>query len=464
MEPKPDPHRPAELLSALYAAAVDAALPAHCLPGAFPTLGAGMRPRVFALGKAALPMAEAALNHYGSELSGGLIVAHAAALREPEGEALAQCLAGHFQIFSAAHPVPDASSLAAGRAALAWAAGLQAQDHAILLISGGGSALACVPIDGLALSDKQELHRRLLASGASISQMNFIRRHLSAIKGGRLAWACRPAPVSNLLLSDIPGDVAGDIASGPGIPNESLPSEALDLIDRLGIEVSPALRAALNSVPAKTPGRTEFLLPDDSGAAVALPTIQIVASARDSLRAAQTLGESLGLEVVVLSDRLEAEAAPMGRMLAQMALFAAADALERPRLILSGGEAGVALGPSVDPDARGGRSAETLLSFGLALADSGLEAALRVHALMADTDGIDGQGPEAGALWGPALTQAVALNPQAARHALARHDAHGFFAAHGMGFCTGPTGTNVNDFRAILVMPSNDPACRKLRA
>lgn len=392
-------------------------------------------------------MAEAALAHYGPTLRHGLVIAHGPALEAPAGKASAQSLAKHFEILSASHPVPDESSLRAGQRALEWAHGLSAEHHAILLVSGGGSALACVPLEGLSMADKLGLHRQLLASGATISQMNTLRKHLSAIKGGRLALACQPATVTNLLLSDIPGDVAGDIASGPGVLNASTPAEAEDLARRLGVGLPPAVSAALRSSSARTPTLANF----PAGA----PTVRIVASAKESLRAALAAAQEAGLRAEILSDRLEVEASALGRMLAQMALWTADGARPAPHLLLSGGEASVTLHQAPPAGSRGGRSAETLLAFGLALAESALPQSLRVHALMADTDGIDGQGPAAGAMWGPDLTRKVASQPQAARQALANHDAHGFFASHGAAFTTGPTGTNVNDFRAILVMPPN---------
>jgi hydroxypyruvate reductase len=314
--------------------------------------------------------------------------------------------------------------------------GLQEDDVVLCLISGGGSALLALPAPGLSLADEQALNRALLACGASISEMNVVRRHLSAIKGGRLAAACHPARVITLLISDVPGDRPIDIASGPTVADPTSCEDALAIVRRFGIELPPAARQLLQS------GAGESIKPDDPRLARA--QTHIVAAPQLALEAAAQLAREAGYAAHILGDALEGEAREVGKVLAGLALQTAkrGQPFQAPCVLISGGETTVTL----RGQGRGGRNVECLLSLAIAL-----DGHPQVHALAGDTDGVDGAEEIAGAIAGPdtlARAWSLGIRPP---DSLADNDGHGFFSALGDSVITGPTRTNVNDFRAVLI-------------
>jgi len=347
------------------------------------------------------------------------------------------------EVVEASHPVPDAAGLDAARRILQLADGLTADDLVLCLISGGGSALLTLPCEGLALEDKQRINRELLDSGAHIGEMNTVRKHLSRIKGGRLAAACAPARVVTLAISDVPGDDASVIASGPTVADASTCAEALDILRRYGIEIPPAVRAQLESGALETPKPGDARLQGNE--------VRLIATPQQSLEAAAQAARALGLEAVILSDEIEGESREVGKVHAALARSTALgrSSFRKPCVILSGGETTVTVRPRAEgqPRGRGGRAGEFCLGLAQAL---GGQAG--VWALAADTDGIDGVEDNAGALVTPdTLARAGARGLKAVDH-LARNDAHGFFEPIGDLVITGPTHTNVNDFRAVLVL------------
>ena len=347
------------------------------------------------------------------------------------------------EIAEAAHPVPDAAGTQAAARLLALAEGLTADDLVLCLISGGGSALLTLPAEGLTLADKQRINRELLASGAGIHDMNVLRKHLTRIKGGRLAAACGPARVLTLAISDVPGDDLSVIASGPTVPDESTCADALAVARRHRIALPPAVLQALERGALETPR------PGDP--VFARHETRLIATPRQSLAAAAEAARAMGLAAHILSDEIEGESRDIGGMHGALARAVAQGhgAFSPPCVILSGGETTVTLGPRPEGAApgRGGRAGEFCL--GLAAA---LQAQPRVWGLAADTDGIDGVEDNAGALVAPdTLARAQAAGISMPEH-LARHDAYGFFQALGDLVVTGPTHTNVNDFRALLVL------------
>ncbi len=332
--------------------------------------------------------------------------------------------------------MPDAAGLAAAKRLLQRVQGLSADDLVLCLISGGGSSLMPLPIDGLTLEDKQAINRALLKSGATIGEMNCVRRHLSAIKGGRLAAACHPARVLTLMISDVPGDDPIDIASGPTAPDPTTCQDALDIVRRYGIALPDAAREALES------GRSESVKPGDPR--LARSELRRIATPQMALEAAAEVARANGLTPHILGDAIEGEARDVGKVLAGLALQVAerGQPFKTPCVLLSGGETTV----TVRGDGRGGRNVEFLLSLAVAL-----NGHPRIHALAGDTDGVDGQEEIAGALLSPdTLARAWALGIKP-RDSLADNDGHGFFEALGDGVVTGPTLTNVNDFRAIVI-------------
>jgi hydroxypyruvate reductase len=338
----------------------------------------------------------------------------------------------------AAHPVPDAAGARAAARILSKVSGLTADDLVLCLISGGGSALLALPLPGITLDDKQALNRALLASGASISEMNCVRRHLSAIKGGRLAAAAYPARMLTLLISDVPGDHPADIASGPTVADGTTCADALSILKRYAIPVPANLRQMLEG------GAGETVKPGD--ARLAQSEARIIASPQMALEAAAAVAQKAGYAAHILSDAIEGEAREVGKVLAGIALQVArhGQPFAPPCVLLSGGETTV----TVKGAGRGGRNVEFLLALGLAL-----NGAPGIHALAADTDGVDGMEDIAGAFLAPdTLDRAhrLGLKP---RDALDANNGHGFFSALGDSLVTGPTLTNVNDFRAILITP-----------
>ena len=423
----PFSREPRALLRALFDAAIASAQPSICVPPHLPTpqeLGSG-RLIVIGAGKASAAMAQAVERAWSGPLSGFVVTRYGYGV---------PC--ERIEIAEAAHPVPDEAGLRAAQRMLDVVRGLRADDLVLCLISGGGSALLPLPAPGLTLADKQAVNRALLRSGATISEMNCVRRHLSAIKGGRLAAACHPARVRTLLLSDVPGDRPIDIASGPTVGDPTTCADALALVRRYGIELPPAASAVLES------GRGESVKPDDPRLA-GIDT-RIVAAPQQALEAAAAVARAAGLPAHILGDALEGEAHDVGKVLAGIALQVAdkGQPFQTSCVLLSGGETTV----TVRGQGRGGRNVECLLSF--AAATGGHP---RIHALMGDTDGVDGQEEVAGAIATPdTLSRAWAqgINPL---DRLADNDGHGFFEALGDRVVTGPTLTNVNDFRAILV-------------
>lgn len=416
-----------DLLRRMFDVSIASAQPTLCVPPHLPTpeaLGKG-RLIVIGAGKASAAMARAVEDHWSGPLSGLVVTRYGYGV---------PC--ERIEITEASHPVPDAAGLAAAQRMLTVVQGLQADDLVLCLISGGGSSLLPLPLDGLTLEHKQEVNRALLKSGATISEMNCVRRHLSAIKGGRLAAACSPARVLTLLISDVPGDNPMDIASGPTVGDPTTCADALAIVQRYGIDLPPPVREVLES------GRGESIKPDD--ARLARCELRMVATPQMALEAAAVVAREAGFATYILSDALEGEARDVGKVLAGIALQVAEknQPVQAPCILLSGGETTV----TVRGKGNGGRNVECLLSMGIALGEHP-----RIHALAGDTDGVDGLAEIAGAHIAPdTLARALAqgLKP---KDALANNDGHGFFGALGDSVITGPTLTNVNDFRAILI-------------
>ena len=424
---------PRAFLRALFNAAVERAMPGHVMAGHLPLPPAG-RTRVIGGGKASGAMAAAldALWPADAPLEGLVLTRYK---HTPPAYAAKP---GRIRVLEAAHPVPDEAGRRGAQQMLEAVRGLTADDLVIALVSGGGSALLSLPAAGLSFEDKQQINRALLASGASIDEMNCVRKHLSAIKGGRLAAACAPARVLTLLISDVPGDTPEVIASGPTLPDPSTCADALAIIDRYRISVPPAARAGLESGACETPkpGDARF---DGHG-------VRMIATPQQSLEAAAALARQAGIAAHILSDEIEGESREVGKVHAALARAVARRGapFARPCVILSGGETTVTV---KSKGGRGGRASEFLLGCAIAL-----QAEPGVHVLAADTDGIDGIEDNAGAILSPdTLARAAALGLKPAEF-LDRNDAYSFFHALGDLVVTGPTFTNVNDFRALLIL------------
>ena len=421
----------------MFAAAVDAAAPSGCVPPHLPPPPAG-RTIVVGAGKAAAAMAAAVEAHWpqSAPLSGLVIT------RYGHGVGLLP----RIEVVEASHPVPDVAGEAAAARILALVKGLTPDDLVLCLISGGGSSLLALPAPGLTLTDKQAVNRALLRSGAGIHEMNCVRKHLSAIKGGRLAEAAAPARLVTLVISDVPGDDPSVIASGPTVPDGTTLADARAILARYGITPPPAVQAHLQDPAAETPkpGATTFRHTET----------HVIASPQASLEAAAAVAEAAGIRPVILGDAIEGEAAEVARVMAGIAMHCALHAQPAPPpcVLISGGETTV----TVRGQGRGGRNAEFLLALAVALAGHP-----GISAIACDTDGIDGTEDNAGALISPdTLARAHAMGIQA-RDRLADNDGYGVFAALGDLVVTGPTLTNVNDFRAILITePSAAPPRR----
>ena len=430
--------QPREFLEYLYAAAVKRALPLHNTAAFLPSPPKG-RTLVLGAGKAGGAMAQAVEAFWPADapLSGLVVTRYHHIPARPEG------LAARIEVLEAAHPVPDAAGLAAAQRMLALTQGLTEDDLVLCLISGGGSALLTLPAEGLSLEDKQRINQALLHSGANIAEMNCVRKHLSRIKGGRLAQRCAPARVVTLTISDVPGDDPSIIASGPTVPDASTCADALATLTRYQIDVPAAVFEQLKQGQLETPK------PGD--AAFAGHVLHLIATPQQSLDAAAEAARAAGLAAYILSDEMEGESREVGKVHAALARAVAqkGQPFARPCVILSGGETTVTVRPQTPgtPRGRGGRAGE----FCLGLAQA-LQGQTGVYALAADTDGIDGVEDNAGAWVEPStLTRAQGLNLKIDAH-LDRNDAYGFFAALGDLVTTGPTFTNVNDFRAVLVL------------
>ncbi len=435
--PTPAIEDPRALLRHLYDVAVQRALPLHNTAAHLPTPPKG-RTLVLGAGKAGGAMAQAveALWPQDAPLSGLVVTRYGHTPPRPEG------LAQRIEVVEAAHPVPDAAGLDAAQRVLALAQGLTADDLVLCLISGGGSSLLTLPCDGLTLADKQRINRQLLDSGAHIGEMNTVRKHLSRIKGGRLAAACAPARVVTLTISDVPGDDVSVIASGPTVADATTCADALEILRRYGIVVPAAVQQQLEAGALETPK------PGDPR--LARCETHLIATPQQSLEAAAEAARALGLRAYVLSDEIEGESREVGKVHAALARSTALgrSSFETPCVILSGGETTVTVRPRAEGQAkgRGGRAGEFCL--GLAQALNGQPG---VWALAADTDGIDGVEDNAGAVVAPdTLSRAAALGLKVGDH-LSRNDAYGYFQPLGDLVMTGPTHTNVNDFRALLV-------------
>lgn len=415
---------PRALFRSLFDAALAAADPARAIRAALPERPAG-RTVVIGAGKAAAQMARAFDDLWDGPLHGVVVTRHGGAV---------PCR--RIEVVEAAHPVPDAAGLAAASRLPRLLAGLTADDLVVALISGGGSALLPAPPGGMSLADEIAVNRALLASGAPIAAMNTVRKHLSTVKGGRLALAAWPAPVVSLIISDVPGDNPGFVASGPTVADWTTPADALAVVDSWRLQLpEPAMRVLRgpNTAPQ----------PDDPR--LAGNRVRVIASAARSLESAAAHAKGQGIAAVILSDSIEGEARDVAGVHAAIAReIAARDRpFSRPILLLSGGETAVTLRES---GGRGGRNTEFMLAFALAT-----EGVAGIDAFAADTDGIDGAGDNAGAFadsGSAARMRGAGVDPRAA---LSRHDSAPAFAAIGDLFAPGPTGTNVNDLRAILV-------------
>lgn len=434
-----DPARqPREFLMHLYRAAVERALPLHTMAAHLPPPPRG-RTLVLGGGKAGGAMVQAleALWPADAPLSGLVVTRYHHIPPRPPG------VPSRIELVEAAHPVPDAAGLNAAQRMLALTQGLTADDLVLCLMSGGASSLLTLPADGLDFEDKQRINRELLASGAGIHEMNCVRKHLSRIKGGRLAAGCAPARVLTLTISDVPGDDPSVIGSGPTVPDASSCEQALAILQRYGIAVPPAIEAALREGRLETPkpGDPRFDGHD----------VRMIATPWQSLQAAADAARAAGVEPHILSDEIEGESREVGKVHAALARSVAqrGQPFARPCVILSGGETTVTIRrqPEGTPRGRGGRAGE--FCMGLAQA---LQGQPGVHALAADTDGIDGIEDNAGAYVAPDSLQRAEATGRKVQAYLDRNDAYGYFDALGDLVVTGPTHTNVNDFRALLVL------------
>ena len=424
---------PRSFLRSLYDAAVARALPQHTTAEHLPPPPKG-RTLVLGAGKAGGAMAAAvdALWPQGAPLS-GLVVT-----RYEHVPPAYKARPGRIEVVEAAHPVPDAAGRAAAQRIDELTQGLTADDLVLCLISGGASALLALPAPGISLEDKQAINKALLRSGAAIDEMNCVRKHLSAIKGGRLAARCAPAQLLTLLISDVPGDAPEVIGSGPTVPDPTTCADALHILERYAIALPPAARAGLESGAFETPK------PGD--ARFAGQRLRMIATPQQSLEAAAALARSAGIAAHILSDEIEGESREVGKVHAALARAVArrGTPFARPCVILSGGETTVTV---KSKGGRGGRATEFLLGCAIAL-----QGEPRVHVLAADTDGIDGVEDNAGAIVTPdtlARARSLGLKPS---DCLDRNDAYNFFAPLGDLVVPGPTFTNVNDFRALLIL------------
>ncbi|MFV3077654.1 glycerate kinase type-2 family protein [Niveispirillum fermenti] len=410
------------LLHAMFDAAVQSALPHHCLPPHLPAPPRG-RTIVVGAGKAAASMAQAVEDNWPGDIQGVVVTryGHAAPCRR-------------IRVLEAAHPVPDQAGIDAARAILDAVAGLTADDLVICLISGGGSALLPALPASISLEDEQALARTLLRSGAAITEMNCVRRHVSLIKGGRLAAAARPARVETLIISDVPGDDPAAIASGPTVADPSTRGDALAVIDKYALDIPWSIRAWLENPDCETPKPGEL----------ANSRHKVIATAQSALTAAAAVAADAGYTPLILGDAIEGEASTVGLVHAGITrqVLAHGQPVPAPCVLLSGGETTV----TVRGQGRGGRNVEFLLGL-----LTGLPDVARITAIAADTDGIDGTQDNAGAMIDSTTRTSTTALPFPPDTYLRRNDAYSFFEATGDLVRTGATHTNVNDFRAILI-------------
>lgn len=417
---------PGALLRRLFDAALAAADPAKAVPRFLPQPPKG-RTLVVGAGKAAGAMARAVEDNWKGDLEGLVVTRYGHAV---------PC--ERIEVVEAAHPVPDQAGLDAARRILQMVQGLGPDDLVLCLISGGGSALLSLPAEGISLEEKQAVNKALLRSGAAIDEMNCLRKHLSAIKGGRLAAAAAPAKVVSLLISDVPGDDPAVIASGPTVPDPTSFADALAILDKYRIDAPASVRRHLEAAADETPK------PGDPR--LAHGETHLIARPQDSLEAAAAAARAAGVTPVILGDSIEGEAREVAQVMAGIARQAArfGQPAQPPCVLLSGGETTVTL----RGNGRGGRNAEFLLALTVAL-----EGHEGIHAIACDTDGIDGSEDNAGAVTGPDTLARAAAAGLDAKAMLADNDGYGFFCGLGDLVVTGPTLTNVNDFRAILITP-----------
>lgn len=413
-----------KFLRALFDAAVEAADPMKTVPAALPAKPSG-RVVVVGAGKASARMAEAVESVWGP--CEGLIITRYGYARPTQG----------IEVVEASHPVPDAAGQLATARMLAMLDQLGEDDFVLALISGGGSALLCAPAGDMTLEDKQAVNRALLESGAPIGQMNIVRKHLSRVKGGQLAAAAYPAKMLALMISDVPGDDPADIASGVTVGEDSTAADARSVIEKYNIKLPASAEAVLNGGSSVVPAGDIRLSNVEN---------RVISAPLQSLQAARQLAESRGMQVRILGDAIEGEARDEGKRQAALArsVQQGLGPKDPPVLLLSGGECTVSgWGGGV-----GGPNAEFALSAAIEL-----DGQTGIHLIACDTDGVDGAAEVAGALAGPAtLSRARALGLDPA-DVLKRSDSHTFFGALGDQVVTGPTLTNVNDFRAIIVQP-----------
>jgi len=411
-------------LRALFNAAVAAADPFACLPAHLPTPPKG-RTLVIGAGKAAGSMAKALEDHWPGPLEGLVVTRYDHKLPT-----------SRIEVVEAAHPVPDEAGERAAARILGSVKGLTADDLVICLISGGGSSLMSAPAAGLTLADKQAMNKALLKSGATITEMNCVRKHLSAIKGGRLAAACAPAQVITLMISDVPGDDPSVIASGPTVADPTTCADALAILDKYGITEPAAAYAHIKKAHDETPK------PGDPRLARA--SVRMIATPQASLEAAAAVARAAGITPLILGDSIEGEARDVALVHAGIAKQVANhnQPAAAPCVLLSGGETTV----TVRGKGRGGRNAEFLLAMAVAL-----EGHPRIHAIACDTDGVDGTEDNAGAQLAPDTLARAEKKSLSAKAFLANNDGYSFFSELGDLIETGPTLTNVNDFRAILI-------------
>lgn len=430
---------PATLLRRMMDAAIAAADPAQCLPPHLLPLARAPhsgRTVVIGAGKAAASMAAAVDRLFAAE----------APDREIEGLVVTRyghgCPAGRIEVVEAAHPVPDVAGQNAARRILDLVSGLGDEDRVIALISGGGSALLTLPADGVSLEDKQAVNRALLKSGATIHEMNAVRKHLSAIKGGRLAVAAAPAALHAYLISDVPGDDPDVIASGPTVADTSTLADARAVLGKYGIVPPDSVARALADRAQETPKPGDAVLGKTETVMAARP--------QASLEAAAEIARAAGITPVILGDAIEGESRDVATVMAGIAAQVArhGQPAQAPCVLLSGGETTV----TVRGDGRGGRNAEFLCAFAVTLQRRMPELAGRIAALACDTDGIDGTEDNAGVFVVPGdLDRAETLGVDLSAW-LENNDGYGAFSALDRLIVTGPTLTNVNDFRAVLIL------------
>ncbi len=413
-----------QLMRAMFDAAVKTALPSNCIPAHMPTPPKG-RTIIVGAGKASAAMAQVFENNWHAPLEGLVVTRYGHS-----------AICKNIEIVEAAHPVPDDAGTKAAARMLKMVEKLTANDLVVAFISGGGSALLSLPAIGISVEEKRAVNKALLKSGAPISEMNCVRKHLSAIKGGRLAAAAYPARVVTLVISDVPGDDLAAVASGPTIADPTTFAEARKILAKYEIEVPASVSAHLGKAQDETPKINDPRLANTKAICIASP--------QKSLEAAAAIAKSAGYEPIILGDAIEGEAREVGIMMAGIAMQAKrfGQPIKTPCAIISGGETTV----TVRGNGAGGRNVEFLLSLAIKL--NGAEG---IHALAGDTDGVDGAREVAGAYITPSsFAEAcnLKIDPWAS---LSNNDAHNFFQSINSQIITGPTLTNVNDFRVILV-------------